>query len=56
MASAKPHDQRVMRVYRQEPIKVSYHLAKFGGHWHSGSGDIIILVCHVISQDHVTKG
>ena len=32
----------------------SYHYAKFGGHSHSGSG-IMILVCHVISQDHVIK-
>ena len=28
--------------------KVSYHPAKFGGHWHSGSGDIMILVRRVI--------
>ena len=38
-------------------MKVSYHSAKSGGHGHSGSGIIIILVCRVISQDHViTKG
>ena len=38
-----------------EPIKVSYHPAKFCGHSHSGSAVIMILVCHVISQDHMIK-
>ena len=28
---------------------------QFSGHSHSGSGVIMILVCHMISQDHVTK-
>ena len=44
-----------MWPYRQEPIKVSYHPAKFGGHRHYGSGDIMIFVGHVILQDHVIK-
>ena len=35
-------------IFRQEPIKVGYHLVKFGGHRHSGSGDITFLVCHAI--------
>ena len=29
------------------------HSATFGGHKHTGSGDIIVLVCHVTLQDHV---
>ena len=33
-----------------EPLKVGHHPAKFG------SKDIMVLVCHVISQDYVTKG
>ena len=37
-------------------IKVGYHLAKFGGHRHSYGGDIVVLVSHVISQDHVING
>ena len=37
-------------------LKVSHHPAKFGGHWYCGSGDIKILVCHVILQDHMKKG
>ena len=28
----------------------------FGGHKHSGSGDIMVSVCHVILQEHVIKG
>ena len=32
------------------------HPAKFGGHMHGGSGYKIILVCHVILQDHVIQG
>ena len=34
----------------------SHQLAKFGGRRHCGSSDIVVLVCHVIMQDHVTKG
>ena len=34
----------------------SQQLATFGGQRHCDSGDIMILVCHVISQDHVIKG
>ena len=26
-----------------------------GGHRHCSSGDMIILICHVILQDHVTR-
>ena len=31
---------------------VCHHPTKFGGHRHCDSGDIIVLVCHVILQDH----
>ena len=34
---------------------VSHHPTKFVGHRHCDSGDIMVLVSHVISQDHVTK-
>ena len=33
----------------------SDQLAKLGGHKYCGSGDKIILVYHVISQDHIIK-
>ena len=35
---------------------VNHHPARFGGHGHSGSGDIMVSVCLTISQDHLTKG
>ena len=44
-----------MGFYGQQPIKVGYYPAKFGGHRHNDSGDIVVLVCHVISQDNVIK-
>ena len=31
-------------------------VAKFGDHRHYDSGDIMVLVCHVNLQDHVTYG
>ena len=42
-----------------ELLTVFHHPAKFGGHWHYGRGDVIILICHLIlqyhlSEDHVT--
>ena len=33
-----------------------YHPVKFGGRSHSTSGVIMILVCHMISQDRLIKG
>ena len=53
---ARSHDGIVMLLYEQEPMKISYHLAKFGSHRHFGSEDITFLVCHVILQDHTIKG
>ena len=44
-----------MWLNRQESINVGYHLATFGGHRYSGGEDIVVLVCHVISQDHAIK-
>ena len=35
---------------------MSYHSAKFGGDSQSLGGVVLLLVYHVISQDHVTKG
>ena len=34
---------------------ISHHSAKFGGYRHCGSGNIMVLVSHMISQDHVIK-
>ena len=35
---------------------VKQHPVKFGGHRACGDGDVMILVCHMISEDHVIKG
>ena len=45
-----------MQLYGQEPIKENYHLAKFDGHLRSGNGDIVFLICHMISQDYMIEG
>ena len=37
-------------------VKVSHHLHKFCGHRYCGSGEIMVLVCHVILEEHVIKG
>ena len=34
----------------------SQHPHKFVGHGLGARGDIIVLICHVILQDQVTKG
>ena len=39
----------------KESFKVSQQVAKFGGLRHCGSEAIIVLVCHMILEDHVTK-
>ena len=53
---ASPCDQRVRLCYGLEPPKVSHHICRFDSYRHSECGDIIILVCHVILQDHVMNG
>ena len=50
-----PRNQRVIWLHGQDPIRLSYHPAKFSSHRHFGSVDIVILVCPMISQDHMIK-
>ena len=38
-----------------QPIKLSYHPAKFGGHRYYGCRDIMVFVCYVALQDHMTR-
>ena len=33
-----------------------HHPAEFGGHRHCDSGDMRIVICQAISQDHMIKG
>ena len=40
----------------KDHLKVSHHPSKFGGRRHCGSEDIMVLVCHMISQDDLIKG
>ena len=42
-----------MTLNALELFKVPHHPTKFNGHRHCGSGDIVVLVSHVISRDHV---
>lgn len=44
----RPYVQIVMWLYGKELIKVSYHSARVAGLRRSVSGDIMLLVCHVI--------
>ena len=44
---AKPPNQRVMWLCRWKP-------AKFEGHGHCGSRDIMVFVSHVILEEHLT--
>ena len=37
------------------PLKINHHPTMFGGHRHCGNGDIMLLVCRVISQDSMIK-
>ena len=51
---ARARYQRAMQLFGWEPFLVSHHPAKFGG-YASGSGDIMVLISHVISQNYITQ-
>ena len=44
-----------MRVYGWELLAVHHHLDTFGDHKHCGSGDGMLLISHVTSQNHVIE-
>ena len=50
------HVFRVKSPFEQELFTVNYHLAKFSVHRHPNSGDIVVLVFQVVSQNHLVKG
>ena len=50
MTLQNPPDQSFITLWF-----ASHHPAKFGGHGHCGSGDIMLLVCQGILQDHIVK-
>ena len=37
-------------------LAVCNHSNKFSDHRHCGNGDLMFLICHVTSHDHVFKG
>ena len=52
----RPRDRKIMRLYEQEPLRVSHHPPTFCDHKQCGCGDIMVLVCRVIWHDHMIKG
>ena len=53
---ARLHHQSLKWLYDEEsPPNVNHDPTKFGGHRHCSSGEIIVLVCHVILQGDVIK-
>ena len=42
--------------YGWKLLMVTHQFAKLGGYRNCGTGDIMTLGCHMISQDHVMKG
>ena len=52
----RPNDEEAMWFYWHKLLKLIQHPVKFGDHRHCGGGDIMVLVCHIISQKHQTKG
>ena len=52
---ASPSGQRVIWRHGLEPLKLSHHPIKFGGHNQWVSREMVVLVCHVILKDHVIK-
>ena len=41
--------------YEWELLKIIHHPTKCSGHRHLGVGDVMVLVYHVILQDHMIK-
>ena len=36
-------------------LQLSHHPTTFHGHKRCGSGEVMVLACHVISQDHIIR-
>ena len=50
--AGRPCDQSVTLRYELEPLMVSHHPTSFGSLRRCGSRNVMVLVCHVISEDH----
>ena len=51
----RPRDWSIKWRYEWKLLIVCQHPAKFGGHRHRDSGEML-LICHVVSQGHGIKG
>ena len=47
---------KVVYGHEQEPFTISHDPAKFGGHWHCDSGELMVLVCRMFLKEHLIKG
>ena len=56
MTSHWSSDQRIMWLQGWETVIVSHYLSKYGVDRHCVSGDVMGLVSHVISYEHMIKG
>ena len=45
-----------MQIYGCLLLKVCHHLRKSCEHRNYGSGDIVLLICHVTSFEHIFEG
>ena len=53
---SRAYTLRVILIYGSKLLTVSHHLTKFGGHWSIEIADMKYLICHVTSQNYLTKG
>ena len=52
----RPPHWGVIGIHGWELLAVYYHPDKFGDHRYWNSGDIMVLICHVTSRDHMFIG
>ena len=52
---SEEHVIKGLWLFRYELIKIGYHPVKFDGHRQCDRVDVVLLICHVISQYHVTE-
>ena len=45
-----------MQIHEWELLAVCHHTDKSCDHNHCNSGDIMFLICHVTSREHMFKG
>ena len=48
--------ERSWKFYRWDLLTIHYHPDGFGNHRNCDSGDIMFLICHLTSRNHMFKG